>query len=377
MSQRIEDLDPYDAVDPAKIAGDIYEVSKNSGTSGSPIYDTADSKRVRLDELAAMIGLQLPGGYVPLLEESYLIVTLTDDAQGNGENLRDAIEYALAAEPYGNPLSVSNRFTVILFPGIYGLGNTGIKGLNALSGYVDIIGLGNKKDIIITSNDTDGTIEAEDGADYVLKNISIKNVSVSGISIFHQSAATDNGTWIDLFLDGDNTEDTEFAGWYEGIESTSAVLNGSISGTVIRCKVGSNSLKESTADGKIIACEKISTDESDAGVHLGLIDSCIITVDDDINAALTIGAGAKVRRCTVQQDGAGDCISGSAITAEIIYSRMNKILTGITNSILGAYNIGDGFVANYFTLKSPDGHIWKFAVGDDGMIQMPGEDLGV
>jgi hypothetical protein len=34
---------------------------------------------------------------------------------------------------------------------------------------------------------------------------------------------------------------------------------------------------------------------------------------------------------------------------------------------------------DYVILKStgPDGHRWKFTVGDDGMLSQPGEDLGV
>lgn len=57
---RIEDLDAYGATDLDKMKGDIFEVSKNSGTSGAPVYLPADSHQVRLDELAEMVARILP-----------------------------------------------------------------------------------------------------------------------------------------------------------------------------------------------------------------------------------------------------------------------------------------------------------------------------
>ena len=33
--------------------------------------------------------------------------------------------------------------------------------------------------------------------------------------------------------------------------------------------------------------------------------------------------------------------------------------------------------ASSIIMSSPDGHRWKFTVGDDGMLTQPGEDLGL
>jgi len=60
MPYRIEDLPDYGAHDLDKSKGDIYEVSKNSGTSGAPVYAAGDSKKVRLDELAEHVAQVLP-----------------------------------------------------------------------------------------------------------------------------------------------------------------------------------------------------------------------------------------------------------------------------------------------------------------------------
>jgi hypothetical protein len=238
MSKRIEDLDIYGAVDITKVPKDILELSKNSGTYGSPVYDPADSKQITMEELSALIGMIIPGGYIPLLEENYIVVTLTDDTAINGDNLKDAITYAQAATPNGLALSQANRFTILLYPGVYDLGSTAIKGLNALGNYVDIIGIGNAKDIIIISDDADGTIEVSTGVDYVLQNLSLKN-TFGAYDIFHAAAATDNGKWIDLILYSKTTEGTVFAGWYEGLDCTSGngyVLTGNITGTVINSR---------------------------------------------------------------------------------------------------------------------------------------------
>jgi hypothetical protein len=633
--KRIEDLPAYGAIDTAKYKKDIYEVSKNSGTYGAPVYDPADSKQKTLEELAADIGAILPGGYIPLLEDNYLVVTQTDDPLESGENLRDAIAYAQAATPGGNPLDAQNRFAVLLFPGIYNLDATGINGLAALSNYVDIIGIGDAKDITVVSSDANGTFEVVSGSDYVLRNFTIRSVHISPLAINFAAASTDNGTWKDLILYGKTTEGTEFAGTYEGLNcQADEILNGSISGTVknclfasfscgyngsggavnitgkilnciavgsrcfgytssgvltisgeisgcyaagvsfgasatgiviisgriidceaappsfpsssfgysttgqviisgeiISCKssgasfgnssnnnvtisgriidchlvlnpdvsanndyafggvlgvgnvtisglikdcttggagayqfgatssngnititgkiigcqannkafgygesgagtidisgiisdcesingksfgcgdgAGTNvnisgkikncdsgpesfgsadgtiaisgtiknctatieSFGDTTAAGKIIKCERTGG----YGVHLGLISRCDFSENHATTAALVVGEGAVVRRSNFVQSGAGNCVEGDgAVNASVTYSQMNKPLVNITNSIVGAYNIGDGFVGTYFTLKSPDGTTWKFETGDDGMIILPG-----
>lgn len=60
--KRIDDLDSYGSYDLDKMRADIYEVSKNSGTSVSPIYASDGSRKIRLDDLAAKIGLIFDAG---------------------------------------------------------------------------------------------------------------------------------------------------------------------------------------------------------------------------------------------------------------------------------------------------------------------------
>lgn len=55
--KRIEDLDAYGSYDSDKMLSDEYEVSKNSGTSGSPIYASGGSRKIRFSTMITMIAL--------------------------------------------------------------------------------------------------------------------------------------------------------------------------------------------------------------------------------------------------------------------------------------------------------------------------------
>ncbi len=56
MGIRINDLDPYGSVNDIKADDDLFEVSKNSGTPGFPIYAPGDSKKITRKELTSLLG---------------------------------------------------------------------------------------------------------------------------------------------------------------------------------------------------------------------------------------------------------------------------------------------------------------------------------
>lgn len=68
LGKRIPDLDPYGSYDLDKMRGDLYEVSKNEGSSAVPIYATGGSRKQRLDDIAEKVAMILP----------YLILTSPD-----------------------------------------------------------------------------------------------------------------------------------------------------------------------------------------------------------------------------------------------------------------------------------------------------------
>lgn len=53
---KIDELDDYGAVDNSAKLKDLIEISKNSGTYGTPVYATDGSRKVTLEEFSSMLG---------------------------------------------------------------------------------------------------------------------------------------------------------------------------------------------------------------------------------------------------------------------------------------------------------------------------------
>ncbi len=58
MGKRIQDLDNYADVDVSKATQDLYEVSKNTGTAGSPIYATDGSRKITAEKLKESLNIK-------------------------------------------------------------------------------------------------------------------------------------------------------------------------------------------------------------------------------------------------------------------------------------------------------------------------------
>lgn len=106
---------------------------------------------------------------------NYKVVRTNGIPNDNGQELRDA--YADAATSPG--LSATNRFAILLPPGVYALG---ANGLDVDTDYVDIIGLGHASDVVITSvsntNTGSGTI-IQTADDVRYKNLTIENAATT------------------------------------------------------------------------------------------------------------------------------------------------------------------------------------------------------
>ena len=83
----------------------------------------------------ANITIQAGGGFSS--GESFIIVEVSNSRTTNGTNLLAAYAAAKLKTPYGNALSQSNRYTIILPPGIYNLGSTQ---LVLDTNFIDIVG---------------------------------------------------------------------------------------------------------------------------------------------------------------------------------------------------------------------------------------------
>lgn len=70
---KIDELPIYGAVDADAKKKDLFEVSKNTGTSGTPIYASTGSKKITGDELVSLLGI---GG-----KKDVYVVTVLDSSQ--------------------------------------------------------------------------------------------------------------------------------------------------------------------------------------------------------------------------------------------------------------------------------------------------------
>ncbi len=70
---KIDELPIYGAIDTDAKKKDLFEVSKNTGTSGTPVYASTGSKKITNDELIALLGI---GG-----KKDVYVVTVLDSEQ--------------------------------------------------------------------------------------------------------------------------------------------------------------------------------------------------------------------------------------------------------------------------------------------------------
>lgn len=155
--------------------------------------------------------------------QNYEIVVATGTTIENGNELRTKLDLCYTKTPNGQPLSDSNRVVLYLMTGVYDLDTVGIN----IGEFVDIVGIGDAKNIIITSSDSN-TIKIQNANNYSLVNLTINN-SNSNHSIGHNSSQTDNGKWLNLILNAKNKLGTSFNGEYINIKgNVNEILCGDI-----------------------------------------------------------------------------------------------------------------------------------------------------
>lgn len=128
--------------------------------------------------------------------DAYIIVPTTGDNTANGDSLQAAYAAAAALTPGGNALSTTNRACVIIPPGTYDLGTTGL----TLAAFVDLVSLtGNPDNVLITS-----AVTASNG--YTVGLAADINVRLIGLTIANsantQSAGASTEACAFRFTDG-------------------------------------------------------------------------------------------------------------------------------------------------------------------------------
>jgi len=273
-TKKIPELDPYGSVNnPARLK-DLYEVSKNIGTYGTPDYPVNSSRKITHEELVDGIG------GIPYSGQNYEVVKATGNAAQNGVNLLAAIAACNAKTPNGLSLTSANRATVYLLSGGYDIPTAMLA-----NGLVNIEGVGRKEDIKIFSTSLLTSIIVVSSANVVYKisNLTISNAS--GLSIAHGTGIVDVGVWDNVIISA-ATDAPEWDGQYYNVKcSVGAVLQGSILSNAIveNCSFLNNSCGYSassavTISGTVKKCTSTGTSfgrASGGGVIIsGLIEDC-------------------------------------------------------------------------------------------------------
>ena len=198
------------------------------------------------------------GGFIPNENANYVFVNASGTATDNGHALISALAAAKLLTPNGVALSTTNRAVIYLLVGNYDLGTNFL----ALDEFVDIVGIGAAKEIIVTSSNSTATVQIDNTNDYVLKNFTL--ISTGGSTISHNASQTDHGLWEDMIITSGsytNTENTIFNGTYRRCQFTGwYALNGSISGLVDSCtftnvSCGVSTTADVTISGTITNCK--------------------------------------------------------------------------------------------------------------------------
>ena len=283
---------------------------------------------------------------------AYKVVRTYATEAANGDSLRDAYADAITQTPGGNPLSAINRFALLIPPGTYALGGSG---LDVNTEFVDLIGLGKPEETIISSasntNTGVGTIfQTADDVRY--KNLTIQNnaITFTGSPLSDDCGYSQQGTLANTVM-----EDVIFVNPPDVATLLGAPFMRSdqtYAGTYVRCKgidVNGVSVMFGGASGKFVDCET----ESVSGFGVGLPASGTF-----INCSAASGFGQNgdatgtFTRCSVISSGFGsgtglnvsgtftDCISigagsfgyGSTATGEFYNCRSGALSFGSSSS---------------------------------------------
>jgi len=283
---------------------------------------------------------------------AYKVVRTYATDAGNGQSLRDAYADAITQTPGGNPLSATNRFALLIPPGTYALGDSG---LDVNTEFVDLIGLGKPEETIITSlsNTASGfgtIIQTADDVRY--KNIQIQNTAITYVvgDDSDDSGYAPQGTFANTVM-----EDVIFLNPEDLVTSVGAPFMRplqSYAGTYVRCKgidVNRVSVMFGGAQGKFVDCETEWV--SGFGVNLPATGTFI-----NCSAVSGFGSGGNATgtftRCNVNSSGFGsgtgltvsgtftDCISlgsgsfgyGSTATGKFYNCRSGAVSFGSSSS---------------------------------------------
>ena len=295
---------------------------------------------------------------------NYKVVRTNGIPNDNGQELRDA--YADAATVTG--LSATNRFAILLPPGTYALGASG---LDVDTEYIDIIGLGQAADVVITSvsdtNTGSGTIiQTADNVRY--KNLTITNAASTNTggdfddSGYAPAGAASNTVMEDIiFLTEDGgapfmRRAVEYAGTYTRCKGVDQTIAGYISvmfpyatGTFTDCDTNTFGFGVSLpANGVFNRCSaKESSFGSGGGDCDGTFTDCVVEMGGSFGY-LTDNVRGKFYNCRAADTSFGGSFGNAVyvgcISGNNSFGQAGQTLAGTyENCIAGDNSFGSAF----------------------------------
>jgi hypothetical protein len=286
---------------------------------------------------------------------NYKVVRTNGIPTDNGDELRDA--YADAATVAG--LSATNRFAILLPPGVYALG---ANGLDVDTEFIDIIGLGHASDVVITSvsdtNTGSGTI-IQTADDVRYKNLTITNAASTNTgadlddSGYAPSGAVSNTVMEDIiFLTEDGgapfmRRAVEYAGTYtrcKGVDQTIAgyisVMFQEATGTFTDCETNTSGFGVSlAANGVFNRCKaKENSFGAGAGSCDGTFTDCVVDEGNSFGY-LTDNVRGKFYNCRAGRESFGGSF-GSAVYVNCVsgdnsFGQFGQTLSGTYKGCVG------------------------------------------
>jgi hypothetical protein len=332
---------------------------------------------------------------------NYKVVRTTDIPLDNGQALRDA--YADAATFTG--LSATNRFALLLPPGTYALGVTG---LDVDTEFIDFVGLGQAGDVIITStsntNSSVGTI-TQTADDVRYKNLTITNAAATNTSSptddsgYAPAGSASNTVMEDvIFLTEDGgapfmRREVEYSGTYVRCKGIDQTLTGYISvlfqeatGTFTDCETNTSGFGvQYAANGVFTRCKALENSfGSSFGDCDGTFTDCVVENGGSFGY-LTNNVKGKFYNCRAGFDSFGgsnasavyvNCVAGAnsfyGLNLAGSYSNCNAgngsfnyssapILSGtFQNCNAGDYSFGGAFSVLSGTFKNCNAGDYSF-----------------
>ena len=189
---------------------------------------------------------------IPFKNQNCIFVNAKGTGSQNFTKFQEAVIFANAATPNGLAKSDTNRFVIYLFAGQ--CVETVLTASITINAWIDIIGIGDPQDIVISSNSATSVLnipiftgQIGQKNTNIFKNFTVENLNITPLLSFSWAGIFDQSIMENLIIKGFFQENINYQGVYRNLNcKVDLVLNGNISGLVENCTFKNNSCGYST-----------------------------------------------------------------------------------------------------------------------------------